>query len=238
MILRSRDLRVQLALAAALFACAMVSPLPVLALLLLVVEGLLLTAGAGSQRALLLAGITALPFVLVNAALLGPTPLATLGPITLYRQGFEAGLGFAGRGLVAVGAGLWVLRSASVRDAMQLLRRWPRAALAASATLRFVPLAAEDWGRIREAQAMRGHRMARGVRGSTGVAPLLVPLLVGTVRRGHTLQEAIEASAFGSGPRTERAFPRLLGGDVALLGLAALLLALTGWHVARTGGLA
>jgi energy-coupling factor transporter transmembrane protein EcfT len=233
MILSSRDLRVQLAVALGLFACALAASLESLALVLIAAEGLLLTAGWRGQRTMLLAAMTAAPFVVLNGVLLGPTPFAALGPVTLHREGIEAGLGFAGRGLVALAAAMWVAQNARARDVLRALRRWPSLALAATASLRFAPLAAQDWSQIREAQAMRGHRLANGIRGSLGAAPLLVPLLVGTVRRGHTLQEAIEASAFGSGPRTAYPAPKLARPDVVLLGLALLLFGVTAWLVAR-----
>lgn len=217
-------LAAKLALVAGFLGLALVGDLGVLALLLLAVEGLLLASRA-RQRVLALAGLFALPFALLNAVLVGSEPLAALGPLALHREGLLAGLAFAGRALVAVGAGLWVLHTTRPREALRLLARWPRAALACAATMRFAPLAAEDWERVREAQALRAPERST-------MAPLLVPLFVATVRRGRALEEAIAASAFGSGPRTAwpRAPWRALDVLTAALGLA--LLALAAWRLA------
>lgn len=231
MMLARADLRAKIALVLGLLALSLAADLVVLALLLLAVEGLLLASGlAARQRPLALAALFALPFVLLNAALYGTSVAAAAGPLVLYREGLDAGLGFAGRALAALAAGLWVLHTTPPREALRLLSRWPRLAVAVAGTMRFAPLAAEDWGRVREAQALRGAPVGRGVRGALHASPLMVPLFVATVRRGQALQEALEASAFGSGPRTRAPAAPLRAFDLALaaLGLALLGMALAG----------
>lgn len=226
--MRHAGLAARLVLLAGLMVLALAADLVGLALLLAAVEGLLLAAGLmRRQRVVALAAAGAAPFALVAALLIGPTPLAAVGPLALHREGLALGLLLAGRIVVAVAGAQWVLGTARHREALRLLAPWPRVALAAAGTLRFAPLVAHDWRRIAEAQATRGHRVGRGWRGGAGMAPLLVPLFVGTVRRGRLLQEAVEASAFGSGPRTRhpRAPATLHGAATALLGLALLGLA-------------
>lgn len=223
----------KLLLVAGLLVLGFATDLAGLALLLVAAEGLLLASGVRAQRVVLLAALATLPFALLNAVLYGDTTIAALGPIALRAEGLAAGLGFAGRAVLAVMAGLWVLATTPPREALRSLRRWPRAALAAAGTARFLPLAAEDWTRVREAQALRGRAIAAGLHGTLAAAPLTVPLMVATVRRGRTLQEAIEASAFGSGPRT--AWPtqpwRATDAAAALLGL--VLLGLAAWVALR-----
>lgn len=220
------DLRARLALLVGVLAAALVAQPVVLALLLLAVEGLLLASGLGRrQKPLLWAALFATPFVALDGALHGAAAAFTVGGVTFYQEGLVAGLGFASRAVIAVGLAWWVLATTAPRDALRLLDRWPRAALASAGTLRFAPLAAEDWTQVREAQALRGHRAGKGWRGALASAPLLVPLVVATARRGQVLQEAIEASAFGSGPRTRHPAPALRAPDLALAGLGAALLA-------------
>lgn len=231
--LARRDLRAKLVVVAGLLAAALAGDLVVLGLLLAAVEGLLLASGlAARQGALGLALLFSAPFVLLNAALYGAEPAAALGPVVVYREGLLAGLAFAARVAVSLGAGLWVLGTTQPREALRLLARWPRAALAAAGTLRFAPLAVEDWARVREAQALRGAPVGAGVRGAFHAAPLMVPLFVATVRRGHALGEALEASAFGSGPRTRAPAQPLRAADAALMALGLALLALAALEVA------
>lgn len=220
--------------AAGVFAAALALDLAGLALLLLALEGLLLASGlAARQRPLLAAAAFAAPFALLNALLHGATPLAQAGGVTLWREGLEAGLGFAGRALAMVAVGLWAVHTTPPREALRALRRWPQAALAAAATLRFAPLAAEDWSRVREAQALRGLAVGAGAAGALRAAPLMVPLFVATVRRGRALQEGIEAAAFGSGPRTRWPARPWRAADAAALALGLALLALAAVAVVR-----
>lgn len=231
------DLRARLLLGAGLLAAALASGLAGLALLLLALAGLLLAARVGRTRLFLLAGLVAVPFAVLNGLLYGSEAVAAWGPLALRREGLEAGLGFAGRAVLAMGLGLWLLGTTVPRDALRLLGRWPRAGLALAATMRFVPMAAEDWARVREAQGLRGHRVARGWRGAAMAAPLVVPLFVATVRRGRALEEAIGASAFGSGPRTREPLPAWAPRDLAVAALGAAMLAFAAWRALRGGGL-
>jgi energy-coupling factor transporter transmembrane protein EcfT len=223
------DLRGKLALTTGMLAAAMAVGVAGLALLLAGVEGLLLAAGlARRQRPVLMAGFSALPFALLNAALYGSTPVAGL---PLYSEGLEAGAAFAARAVLAVALGWWVLATTPPRAALHMLSRWPRVAVAVAGTLRFAPLAAQDWARVREAQALRGQPTGRGLRSLRHAAPLVVPLTVATVRRGHTLQEALDAAAFGSGPRTVAPKSPWTMPDVALATLGSALFALALWDV-------
>jgi energy-coupling factor transport system permease protein len=88
----------------------------------------------------------------------------------------------------------------AVLDWMTLLRLLPprlaTLAVAGSVAWALVPQTLVAATEIREAQQARGHR-PRGVR---DVAPLLVPLLAGSLERSFVLAEALEARGFGSQP--------------------------------------
>ncbi|HHY58878.1 MAG TPA: energy-coupling factor transporter transmembrane protein EcfT [Chloroflexi bacterium] len=91
-----------------------------------------------------------------------------------------------------------------------LLRLIPRAfypvAVVISIAVTFAPTTLQQIQQIREAQAVRGHRL-RGVR---SWLPLAVPLLEGGLERSLQLAEAMVARGFASGSeRTER-WPQLL----------------------------
>lgn len=88
--------------------------------------------------------------------------------------------------------------------------------------LTYIPETTRHVHRIREAQAVRGHRI-QGVR---DWQPLLIPLLVGGLERAMGLAEAMVARGFGATARTQ-----LPGKSV--VGLAvAMGLTLGGWVVA------
>ncbi|GAC1456643.1 MAG: hypothetical protein NVSMB8_03540 [Candidatus Limnocylindrales bacterium] len=67
---------------------------------------------------------------------------------------------------------------------------------------RFIPIAAADIRELRDAARLRGLTIDGSIaRQIAGWRLLIVPLLVGTVRRGLQLGEAMELRAFGVGPR-------------------------------------
>ncbi|MCP4534751.1 MAG: hypothetical protein GY831_26465, partial [Delftia sp.] len=79
-----------------------------------------------------------------------------------------------------------------------LMRLIPRAfypvAVVVSIAVTFVPTTLRQFQQIREAQAVRGHR----VRGLRGWLPLFMPLLVGGLERALQLAEAMTARGFAS----------------------------------------
>lgn len=140
------------------------------------------------------------------------------GPVTLEALVFGALNGLVLAGMFSA---FTVLNRALPVRAM--LRLVPRAfypvAVVVSIAVTFVPVTLRQFRQIREAQAVRGHRM----RGLQDWLPLLMPLLVGGLERALQLAEAItargfaatEAASYGSGSR------------LAVIGGMALLLA--GW---------
>ncbi|HEY75826.1 MAG TPA: energy-coupling factor transporter transmembrane protein EcfT, partial [Thermoflexia bacterium] len=157
----------------------------------------------------------------------GETVLITLppwlplvgGPLTL-----EAGLwGLVNGVVLALLFSLFLVlnRAISPHELTRLTPPFLReAALVASVALTFVPQTARALREIREAQAVRGHRM-RGIR---DLPPLLLPLLITGLERAVQLAEALEARGYSGGSRPS-------SGERALVavGLASML---GGWLTA------
>ncbi|MFO7633650.1 MAG: energy-coupling factor transporter transmembrane component T, partial [Caldilinea sp.] len=122
-----------------------------------------------------------------------------------------------GLALAGLFAGFTVInRVVPVRS---LLRLTPRAfypvAVVMSIAVTFVPTTLQQIQQIREAQAVRGHRL-RGVR---SWLPLVVPLLEGGMERSLQLAEAMVARGFASGAESQERWPQILvlGGFVAIV---------------------
>jgi energy-coupling factor transport system permease protein len=125
-----------------------------------------------------------------------------------------------GLALAGLFAGFTVInRVVPVRS---LLRLTPRAfhpvAVVVSIAVTFVPTTLQQIQQVREAQAVRGHRL-RGVR---SWLPLVVPLLEGGMERSLQLAEAMVARGFASGATSEERRPQIL----VLAGFVAIVM---GW---------
>jgi len=101
-----------------------------------------------------------------------------------------------------------------------LIRLIPRAfypvAVVVSIGVTFVPVTMRQFQQIRDAQAVRGHR----VRGLRDWLPLFLPLLVGGLERALQLAEAMTARGFASVPEARR---DTLARTAIVSGLAAVL---------------
>jgi energy-coupling factor transport system permease protein len=172
-------------------------------------------------------------FVVVAAALfnaavthLGATILVRLpaslpvigGPITLEALVFG---GLNGAVLAGFIGAFGVINQAVPSRA--LVRRIPGAfypvAVVISIAINFVPATLRQFDAIREAQAVRGHRM----RGLRDWRPLFIPLLVSSLERAFQLAEAMTARGFA---HPEAAAPQISSRLAIAAGLAALL---SGW---------
>ncbi len=111
-------------------------------------------------------------------------------------------------------------QAVSIRDMIRLLPRafFPVAVITAIAVT-FVPVTLRHYHDIRQAQMVRGHRLA----GWRDWLPLLIPLLVGGLERALQLAEAMTARGFASGDTPSHDTGTRLA---VLLGLGLLL---TGW---------
>jgi energy-coupling factor transport system permease protein len=124
-----------------------------------------------------------------------------------------------------------------VRDLVRLTpRAFHEAGVVISIALTFIPQTTRSITRIREAQAVRGHR----VRGLRDWLPIVVPLLVSGLERSMGLAEAMVARGYGA--VSDRAQPLhaqglLTLGLFALLGGWLLFLFLPSWKWAAVGAM-
>ena len=146
------------------------------------------------------------------------TTVAQLGPLRVTVTGLAGGVGLGLR-LIAIGAvgAVFVLTTDSTRLADSLVQQAgvsPRFAYGALAAYQAVPRFGEDLTTLRQARRLRGLRGGWHPR-------LLVGLLVLAIRHGDRVALAMDARAFGSGPRTHYREVRWGGLDVSM-GLAAV----------------
>lgn len=176
------------------------------------------------RRTLLVLGV---PFLLMGAS--------TLVVNLLYGdQGAEGALGAAVRVLAIALPGLLAAVSSDPTDLsdglVQRLRMPERPAMGILAALRLVPLLAHQWRTITLARRARG--ISAGGNPFRAVALFfgrLFSLLVRSIRTGTLLATAMDARAFGTGPRTRARHSRWGRRDTLLVAAApALLLAAYG----------
>jgi energy-coupling factor transport system permease protein len=153
------------------------------------------------------------------------TELIRIGPWRVVPEAAAAGVGLGTRVLAIVSVGVvFGLTTDSTRLADSLVRQGhvpERFAFGALAAYQAIPRFAEDLLTLRQA------RRIRGLRGSWHPR-LLVGLLVLAIRHGDRLALAMDARAFGSGPRTwyrPLAWGRL-DAAVSVMGVLALVGAL------------
>ncbi len=153
------------------------------------------------------------------------TELARIGPARITQEALLAGAGLAARviAIASVGA-VFTLTTDSTRlaDALvQQARISPRFAYGALAAYGSIPRFGEDLTALRQARRIRGLRGGWHPR-------LLVGVLVLAIRHGDRMALAMDARAFGSGPRTAYRTVRWGIGDLAIGGasLVVLLVAL------------
>ncbi|HEX5589377.1 MAG TPA: energy-coupling factor transporter transmembrane component T [Candidatus Limnocylindrales bacterium] len=157
------------------------------------------------------------------------TELVRLGPFRLTREAAETAAGLAARVLAIVAVGAVFAQSTDptrLVDALVHQGRVPdRFAYGALAAYQAVPRLAGDLATIRQARRIRGL-------GDRPHPRLLVALLVRAIRHADQLALAMDARAFGSGPRTSYRPIRWGWADlvVAAGGLAAL------WFALALGG--
>lgn len=140
------------------------------------------------------------------------------GPVTLEALAYGA---INGLTLTAIFSGFSTFNQ--VTPARDLVRLTPRAfhetGVVLSIALTFIPQMTRSVSQIREAQAVRGHR----IRGLRDWLPIFVPLLVSGLERALGLAEAMVARGYGA--VSDRAHS-LRAQALLALGLLALLL---GW---------
>jgi energy-coupling factor transport system permease protein len=146
------------------------------------------------------------------------------GPLTLNALVYGVLSGWSLLLLVLIGTTIGALI-----DWPGLLRLMPQRmttfAVAGSVAFAFLPQMANAYRDIREAQAIRGHRLSR----ARDLPPILAPLLTGGLERAITMAEALESRAFGASlSHDERRLERYGLVVMAIAGLVAAVLLFDG----------
>ena len=203
-------------------------PLPLGILALLPVAALLLQPIPVAWRLRIFVGIVVLLWsTLLSQGLFWAgwprTPLLSLGPLRLYREGVEHGLVQGLRFVAGLAAG-GLLAATTAPDrlvqALLALRLPFGLALMASTALRFVPLVAEEWSVIRYARATRGRPLWRRSpwRWLQAELELLAPLYARALRRARVLAETLDCRGFHpTAPRRPRVPLQLRWPDLVTL---------------------
>lgn len=169
--------------------------------------------------------------------------LLTLSGVTLSRRGMLSGLMMCEQI-----AGVVLLLSLLVRttspillaEALELLlnplKKWKlpvhEAVMMFSISLRFLPLLAEEFSKIRKAQLARGGGFHRGGIGARlrGLLPMLMPLFVQSIIRSRDLAIAMESRCYeGDVGRTPIRIYRYSASDYTVQAAAAAALILSFW---------
>lgn len=140
------------------------------------------------------------------------------GPVTVEAIVFGAQNGLV---LTVIFAGFAVFNQVTpVRDLVGLApRAFHEIGVIVSIALTFVPQTTRSLNRIRQAQAVRGHRM----QGLRDWPPIVVPLLVSGLERSMALAEAMVARGYGAVSDQAQSLRASIGLALGLLTL------LTGW---------
>jgi energy-coupling factor transport system permease protein len=156
------------------------------------------------------------------------TALVALGPIRLTAEALAVAVGLGARvvAIVAVGAAFALTTDATgLADSLvQQAGLSPRFAYGALAAHQAVPNLVDDLATIRAARRTRGLPEWR--------PRILLSLLVRAIRHGDQLALAMDARAFGSGPRTTYR-PMAWGWPDAAIGIGGVLLLLAALLGAR-----
>ncbi len=155
--------------------------------------------------------------------------IAQLGPLRIAGPALAGGVGLGLR-LIAIGAvgAVFVLTTDSTRLVDALVQQAgvsPRFAYGALAAYQAIPRFGEDLTTLRQARRLRGLRGDWHPR-------LLVSLLVLAIRHGDRIALAMDARAFGSGPRSRYREVRWGGLDV-VVGMAAAAILILALAVGR-----
>lgn len=161
----------------------------------------------------------------------GVSPVAIAGSFGFVPAGFARGCFYAVRIMLLVVASLLVSFTTTSTDLTEAFSSFLRplrklrvpvddVASVLSIALRFIPLVAEEIGRIHDAQWSRGAKFGDGLMATLRAwATVLVPLFVSMFRRADALAVAMDARCYGvpGMARTSLARRRMSGGSVATL---------------------
>lgn len=164
----------------------------------------------------------------LNALFTPGTTVVSLGPLSITEQGIERGVTLGLRLALIVAATTLLTASTTplaLADGLEYLMRplrifripVPELAMVTSIALRFIPILVAEAGRITKAQSARGVNVNEGspVKRAISLAPILVPLFAGALRRADELGDALQARAYVPGGKKGRLHPRHVAvGDV------------------------
>ncbi len=234
-----------------------VSPLPKLAWLVAALVVLLLTfdplvlgiaivvgallclaGGAGSRAARTVVALAPIAASIIVLQALAPvacrwttcTPIATLGPLTLYAEGLSHALVLAARLVALELITVAVIATTDASDlfgALLVIRLPYEIALMATISLQLLPQLRVSFDEVLDAQRARGLRTT-GIR---ALVPLVVPVAAGTFDRLSVLVLSLQSRGLGAGPRTSWRQVRLGVAGVTSI-VSAVLTAIGGAWVA------
>jgi energy-coupling factor transporter transmembrane protein EcfT len=218
-------------------------------LVAIAVLGFVLAASAGVGRAatrtvVALAPIAASLIVLQTlapvACLPSCTPVASLGPLTVYQEGMSHALALVARLLAMETIGVAMLATTHPSDLFAALRRLHlpyEVSLMAMLSLQLIPQLQRELRTVLQAQRSRGLRAT----GIGALAPTLVPVVAGSFDRLTALVISLESRGLGAGRRTSyrRVGLRPVDKVATVLALpvtvAGTALAITRWGAAEAG---
>lgn len=205
--------------------------------------GFLLAASAGVGRTaartvIALAPVAASVLVLQTLAPVacraGCTPVAVVGPLTLYAEGMSHALALVGRLLAMEAVAVAMLATTHPSDLFAALRRLRlpyEVSLMAMLSLQLIPQLHRELRGVLQAQRSRGLRAS----GIAALVPTLVPVVAGSFDRLTILVLGLESRGLGAGPRTSyrRVDPRAVDRLATVLAIpvtiAGTALAITRW---------
>ena len=125
------------------------------------------------------------------------TPIAALGPFTVYQEGIYSGLSLLTRAWAGSSFAVLLVLTTHPGDLFAALQKrgMPHELnFMVSASLQLVPIVQREFQIVLSAQRSRGMR----ARGFTSVIPSMVPVFAGTIERVQQLAMSLESRAFGS----------------------------------------
>ena len=125
------------------------------------------------------------------------TPIAPLGPFTVYQEGIYSGLSLLTRAWAGSSFAVLLVLTTHPGDlfaALQKLGVPHELNFMVSASLQLVPIVQREFQIVLSAQRSRGMRP----RGFASVIPSMVPVFAGTIERVQQLALSLESRAFGS----------------------------------------
>ena len=172
----------------------------------------------------------------------GTTPLLTVGPFSISDESALYGLGIGLRLATMVAAGMLFLSVTRVEEFALALQRLGIPfviTFAFSTAFRLVPTLLANAETIVEAQRSRGLDLESGsvVSRLLRHLPLLVPVMVSSIRSIDLMAMALESRGFRAAPRrTSLLQPRMRVGDWIAFLLCLVLVAGCAWVRAKGGG--